>query len=105
MQPVLEFVKHHSRSYTYSISAPSTGGATPVPCYVDRGHISLEACLLDAAQALSINFARFCVHYQGVCMGDIDGRQLGLFAERIAGEWMVADDRRHAKPVGAHLVA
>lgn len=105
MQPVLEFVKHHSRSYTYSIRAPRMGGETPVPCYIDRGHISLEACLSDAAQALSINFARFYVHYQGVCMGEIDGRQLGLFAERIAGEWMVADDRRYAAPSRPDMVA
>ena len=105
MQPVLEFVKRHSCSYTYSIRAARMGGVLPLPCYVDRGHVSLAACLFDAAQALSINFPRVYVRYQGVCMGEIDGQQLARCAELIAREWMLADERRHAANVHSGRVA
>lgn len=59
----------------------------------------------DAAQALSVNFPRVYVRYQGVCMGEIDGHQLALGAERIATEWMLADDRRHTTSFRTDLVA
>ncbi|RZL55920.1 MAG: hypothetical protein EOP70_08525 [Variovorax sp.] len=94
MQPLLEFVKRHARSYTYSIRASRMPGAEPVPCYIDRGHVSLTACLQDAAQALSTNFPRVNVRYQDVCMGEIDARQLTRNAEQIASAWMLADEHR-----------
>lgn len=86
MQPVLELRKLQDRSYTYSIRAPRSGGVVPAPSYVDRGLTSLPACLEDAAQALSINFPRVYVRYQGMCVGEQDVSQLRLHPMRVAGE-------------------
>ena len=92
MKPVLEFVKRHSRYYTYSIRASQVRGVTPEVCYVDQGHISLAACIFDAAQALSLNFPEVRVRYQGICMGELHGEQLARCAQRLAAEWMLADE-------------
>ncbi len=96
MQPVLEFVKRHACSYTYSVRAPGVGEKIPDPCYLDLGHMSLAACLLDAAQALSTDFPRVQACYQGIWMGAVDVRKLGRCAEALAREWMLADERRDA---------
>ena len=92
MQPVLEFVKRHSCSYTYSIRAPSIGEEVSEPCYLDLGHTSLAACLLDAAEALSIDFPRVQVPYQGMWMGEMAVRELVQCAESIAHSWMATDE-------------
>ena len=96
MQPVLEFVQRHERSYTYSIRAPQKSDTIPVACYVDRGHISLAACVFDAAQALSVNFPKVYVRYQGLCMGEMDVRRLALCSESFAREMMIEHQRRCA---------
>lgn len=70
MQPVLELVKRHATSYTYSVRAPRSGGVLPLSCYVDGGFGSLAACLSDAAEAFSPYFARVYVRYQGLCVGE-----------------------------------
>jgi len=94
MQPVLEFVQRHERSYTYSIRAPQTSDTIPVACYVDRGLTSLADCVFDAAQALSVNFPTVYIRYQGLCMGQIEVRRLALCAESIARELKVEHQRR-----------
>jgi len=96
MQPVLEFVRRHERSYTYSIRAPQTSDTIPVACYVDRGLTSLADCVFDAAQALSINFPKVYIRYQGQCMGEMDVRRLALCSESFAREMMNEHQRRCA---------
>lgn len=95
MQPVLEFVQRHERSYTYSIRAPRKSGPLPVACYVDRGLTSLSACVLDAAEALSVNFPVVYVRYQGLCMGEMEVRRLATCADFVAAELMAEYERRH----------
>lgn len=94
MQPVLEFVRRHERSYTYSIRAPQISDTIPVACYVDRGLTSLAACVFDAAQALSVNFPKVYIRYQGQCMGEMEVKRLALCAESIARELMREHQRR-----------
>ncbi|RZI77940.1 MAG: hypothetical protein EOP80_03010 [Variovorax sp.] len=72
MQPVLELTKLKNLSFTYSVRAPRAGGVIPPPSYVNGGMASLAACLHDAAQALSPNFSRIYVRYQGICVGELD---------------------------------
>ena len=96
MQPVLEFVRRHERSYTYSIRAPQTGDTIPVACYVDRGLTSLADCVFDAAQALSVNFPKVYIRYQNQCMGEMDVRRLALCSESFAREMMNEHQRRCA---------
>src|SRR6187551_1219750 len=76
MQPVLEFIQRHERSYTYSVRAPHKSTVQREACYVDRGLTSLAACVFDAAQALSPNFLRAHISYQGVWMGEIEVSRL-----------------------------
>ena len=101
MQPVLEFVRRHERSYTYSIRAPQIGDTIPVACYVDRGLTSLAACVFDAAQALSVNFPTVFVRYQGECMGEMDVRRLALCSESFARAMVNEHARRCAVPSAA----
>ena len=72
LQPVLELTELQDRSFTYSVRAPRAGGVVPPPSYVNGGMASLSACLHDAAQALSPNFSRIYVRYQGLCVGELD---------------------------------
>ncbi|MBB1602663.1 MULTISPECIES: hypothetical protein [unclassified Variovorax] len=94
MQPVLEFIQRHERSYTYSIRAPRHGGPVPPACYVDRGLSSLSACVFDAAQALSVNFPKVYIRYQGLCMGEMDVSRLATCADLVAAELMAEYGRR-----------
>ena len=84
MQPVLEFIQRHERSYTYSVRALQNGAVPMEACYVDRGLNSLAACVFDAAQALSHNFPRVYIRYQGLCMGELEVSQLRACSEFIA---------------------
>jgi hypothetical protein len=84
MQPVLEFIQRHERSYTYSVRAAQKSAVPMEACYVDRGLTSLAACVFDAAQALSHNFPRVYVRYQGQCMGEIEVSRLRACSEFIA---------------------
>lgn len=70
MQPVLEIVKRHAHSYTYSVRGPRSGGVLPASCYVDGGFPTLAQCLSDAAEAFSPYFPRVYVRYQGLCVGE-----------------------------------
>ena len=70
MQPVLEIVKRHAKSFTYSVRAPRSGGVLPVSCYVDGGFASFAECLSDAAEAFSPYFSRVYVRFQGLCVGE-----------------------------------
>jgi hypothetical protein len=94
MQPVLEFSQRDVRSYTYSIRAPQRSTVQVDACYVDRGLTSLAACVFDAAQALSINFPRVYIRYQGLCMGEIDVSRLRACSEFIARELQLEHARR-----------
>lgn len=104
MQPVLEFIQRHERSYSYSIRAPRKGGPVPVACYVDRGLSSLSACVLDAAEALSVNFPKVYIRYQGLCMGEMEVRRLATCADFVAAELIAEHQRRHV-PESAVLEA
>lgn len=92
MQPVLELTKLQDRSFTYSIRAPRSGGVVPPPSYVDGGLTSLSACLHDAAQALGPNFSRIWVRYQGLCVGELDVRDMQRhpvpLAEQLVSEYL-----------------
>lgn len=100
MQPVLEFIQRDERSYTYSVRSPHKGAALREACYVDRGLTSLAACVFDAAQALSHNFPRAFVHYQGLCMGEIEVSRLRACSEFIAQQLMAEYARRsESEPV------
>ncbi len=94
MQPVLEFSKRGERSYTYSIRAPHKHGPVQAACYVDRGRSSLAACVFDAAQALSVNFLKVYIRYQGLSMGEIEVGRLGACSEFIAQALMAEHQRR-----------
>lgn len=94
MQPVLEFVKRDERSYSYSVRAPRKDGVVPVACYVDRGLPSLSACVLDAAEALSLNFPKVYIRYQGLCMGEMAVSRMATCAELVAAELMAEHARR-----------
>ena len=101
MQPVLEFSKLHDRSYNYSIRATRMTGVIPLACYVDRGHTSLAACVFDAAQALSVNFPRVYIRYEGACVGEADVRQLSACSEFMALKMVQEYERQlamEAKP-------
>ncbi|MGJ7543694.1 hypothetical protein [Variovorax sp. LT1R16] len=95
MQPVLEFVQRNERSYSYSIRAPRHGGPVPVACYVDRGLSSLSACVFDAAEALSVNFPKVYIRYQGLCMGEMEVARLAACADIVAAQLMAEYQRRH----------
>lgn len=84
MQPVLEFIQRHERSYSYSIRATHKSTAPREACYVDRGLTSLAACLFDAAQALSHNFPHVHICYQGLWMGEMEVSRLRACSEFIA---------------------
>ena len=100
MQPVLELTKLQDLSFTYSIRAPRAGGVVPPPSYVDGGMTSLSACLKDAAQALAPNFARVYVRYQGLCVGELDVRDVLLQPLRAA-ETVVFEYLRRGVPLPA----
>jgi hypothetical protein len=100
LQPVLEFSKRHEHSYTYAIHASRKSVMLPEACYVDRGLPSLAACVSDAAQALSVNFPRVYLRYQGVGMGEVEVGRLGMCAEAVAQELMTEYQRR-GLPQGA----
>lgn len=105
MQPVLEFIQRHERSYTYSVRAPQTSAVQSEACYVDRGLTSLAACVFDAAQALSHNFPRASICYQGLCMGEMEVSRLRACSEFIAQQLKAEYARRSvsepAVPVAA----
>lgn len=94
MQPVLEIVKRHARSFTYSVRGPRAGGALPKSCYVDGGFCSLAECLSDAAEAFSPYFARVYVRYQGLCVGEHMVMQLRVQPEALAEHLVREYDRR-----------
>ena len=98
MQPVLEFIQRHERSYTYSVRAPQKSAVPTEACYVDRGLTSLAACVFDAAQALSHNFPRVYIRYQGQCMGEIEVNRLRACSEFIAQQ-LKAEYLRRGVPV------
>lgn len=86
MQPVLELLKRHATSYTYSVRAPSSGGVLPASCYVDGGFGSLADCLSDAAEAFSPYFTRVYVRYQGLCVGEHMVMRLRAQPEALADQ-------------------
>ncbi|MCU4118686.1 hypothetical protein [Variovorax sp. N23] len=94
MQPVLEFIQRHERSYTYSVRAPHKSTVPREACYVDLGLTSLAACVFDAAQALSPNFPRAHISYQGVWMGEIEVSRLRACSEFIAQQLKAEYARR-----------
>ena len=100
MQPVLEFIQRHERSYTYSVRAAQKSAVPTEACYVDRGLTSLAACVFDAAQALSHNFPRVYIRYQGHCMGEIEVNRLRACSEFIAQQ-LKAEYLRRAAPVSS----
>ncbi len=100
MQPVLEFIQRHERSYTYSVRAQQKSALPMEACYVDRGLTSLAACVFDAAQALSHNFPRVHVRYQGECMGEIEVSRLRACSEFIAQQ-LKAEYLRRGVPASA----
>ena len=105
MQPVLEFIQRHERSYTYSVRAPQKSAALREAAYVDRGLTSLAACVFDAAQALSHNFPRAHVRYQGLCMGEIEVSRLRACSEFIAQQLKAEYARRSASESAVPIAA
>lgn len=101
MQPVLEFVQRGERSYTYSIRAPQKSTTPMNACYEDRGLTSLAACVFDAALALSINFPRVHLRYQGQGMGEIEVSRLRACSEFIAQQLKAEYARRCLAPAAA----
>lgn len=100
MQPVLEFIQRHERSYTYSVRAAQKSTVPMEACYVDRGLTSLAACVFDAAQALSHNFPRVYISYQGLCMGEIEVSRLRACSEFVAQQ-LKAEYLRRDVPTSA----
>ncbi|RYF62735.1 MAG: hypothetical protein EOO22_27175 [Comamonadaceae bacterium] len=96
MQPVLEFTQRDARSYTYSIGAPPLNAAPVEACYVDLGLTSLAACVFDAAEALSHNFPRVQIRYQGMCIGEMDVNRLRACSEFVAQQLQAEYARRSA---------
>ena len=84
MQPVLEIVKRHARSFTYSVRGPRSGGVLPASCYFYGGFCTFAECLSDAAEASSPYFARVYVRYQGLCVGEHTVMQLRVQPEALA---------------------
>lgn len=105
MQPVVEFIQRHERSYTYSVRAPHKSAVPMDACYVDRGLTSLAACVFDAAQALSHNFPRVHIHYQGLCMGETEVSRLHACSEFIAQQLKAEYQRRNATETASGAAA
>lgn len=97
MQPVLEIVKRHATSFTYSVRAPRSGGALPASCYIDGGLGSLAECLSDAAEAFSPYFARVYIRFQGVCVGEHMVMRLRAQPDLLADHLMHEYRRKEAQ--------
>ncbi|MDN4588330.1 hypothetical protein DBA29_07425 [Xenophilus aerolatus] len=94
MQPVLEIVKRHAKSFTYSVRAPRSGGVLPVSCYVDGGFASFAECLSDAAEAFSPYFSRVYVRFQGLCVGEHMVMRLRAQPEALADHLVQEYERK-----------
>ncbi len=98
MQPVLEIRKLADQSFTYSVRAPRSHGMLPQACYVDGGHPTLEACLLDASLALRAYFPRVYIRYQGLCVGEHELLRLNSAPVAVARELLANHLNRTGVP-------